>query len=414
MPWNQPGSGNNKDPWGQGNGNGNGQGQGQSGPPDLDEVLRNIRSKFGGSGGSSGGSSGNVSMPGKAGIALILVILVGIWGALGFYVVEEGERAVVLRFGKYLDSKGAGLRWVPKGIESATVINTQRINTVEVGYRENTRTNQNTEVPKEALMLTTDENIIDIKFAVQFDISNPEQLLFNVSEPMDTVVRQATESAVREIVGRNSMDFIITDGRAQIAAETRSLLQAILDRYETGINITTVEMQNAQPPAQVKPAFDDAVKAREDKERLKNEAQAYANDVIPRARGHSSRVIQEAEGYRASTVAKAEGEASRFDQVLTEYKLAPSITRDRLYLESMEKVYTNSTKLLIDQKEGGNSVMYLPLDQLIKERNRQYDSGSASPSSTSIGTDFQGSGLDRDINRGVRTDRLSSTRQSRG
>ncbi len=405
MPWNQPGSGNNKDPWGQGNG--------QSGPPDLDEVVRNIRKKFGGGGGSGGGSGGGgVSMPGKAGIILIIVIAIGIWIFSGFYQVEQGEEAVVLRFGKFLDKRQAGLRWVPQGIESATKINTQKINTVEVGYRENARTQQRSPVPKEALMLTADENIIDIKFAVQFDVKDPVKLMFNVSEPVDFVVRSATESAVREIVGRNSMNFAITEGRAEIAAETRSLLQAVLDRYETGINIRTVEMQNAQPPLEVKPAFDDAVKAREDKQRLKNEAEAYSNDVIPRARGRAARILQEAEAYKASTIAKSEGEASRFTQVLTEYERAPRVTRDRLYLDTMEKVFSNSTKLMIDQKEGGNSLMYLPLDQLIKERGRSFDSSMLSPSGS--GVTSPGSSINASNDRDSRTGRFSSLREGRG
>ncbi len=378
MPWNQPGSGNNKDPWGQGNG--------QSGPPDLDEVVRNIRRKFGGGGAGGSGGGGGVSLPGKGGILLIALIMAAVWGFSGFYVVEEGEQAVVLRFGKYLDTRTAGLRWVPRGIESATKINTQKINTVEVGYRENDRTQQRSSLPKEALMLTADENIIDIKFAVQFDIKEPEKLMFNVSDPVETVVRSATESAVREIVGRNTMNFAITEGRAQIAAETRSLLQAVLDRYETGINIRAVEMQNAQPPAEVKPAFDDAVKAREDKERLRNEAEAYANDIIPRARGRASRIRQEAEGYRASVVARSEGEAARFTQVLEEYAAAPDITRDRLYIETMERVFANSSKVMIDQKQNGNSLMYLPIDQIIKNRSQGVGSGTVEPDSSSMQT----------------------------
>ena len=234
-------------------------------------------------------------------------------------------------------------------------------------------------VPREALMLTQDENIIDIQFAVQYDIKDPINLLFNVSEfndvdLADLVVRQATESAVREIVGRNSMDFAITEGRAQLASETKVLVQEILDRYETGVNIRTVEMQNAQPPEQVKDAFDDAVKAREDEERLKNLAQAYANDIIPKARGFAARILQEAEAYKASIVAKADGETARFDQVLNEYAKAPDITRDRLYLETMEEVFSRSSKMVIDQQNGGNNVMYLPLDQLI--RNRQSSLGN--------------------------------------
>lgn len=366
MPWNQPGSGGGKDPWGQNKGQ-------QQGPPDLDEIVKNIQNKigglFGGRGGGNGaGRSGGRQMPSKFGISIILLIAIVVWMLTGFYTVDQGEQAIVLRFGKYLETNGAGLRWnFPAPIEDPNIINVQKVNTVEVGYRESTQAGRKSKVTQEALMLTADENIIDIEFAVQFDIKDPIKLLFKVAENAHLVVRGATESAVREVVGRNTMDFAITEGRAEIAQQTKILLQEILDRYETGINIRAVEMQNAQPPAEVKSAFDDAVKAREDEERIKNEAEAYSNDVIPRARGRAARVIQEAEAYKASVIARSEGEASRFDQVLTEYRKAPDITRDRLYLESMEQVLGQSSKLLIDQK-GGNNVIYLPLDQLIRQQ----------------------------------------------
>ena len=238
-------------------------------------------------------------------------------------------------------------------------------------------------------MLTADENIIDIQFAVQYNIRDPRELLFNVSEVADQVVRQATESAVREMVGRNIMDFAITGGRAEIAQETRGLLQQIFDRYQSGITVRAVEMQNAQPPAEVKDAFDDAVRAREDEERLKNEAEAYANDIIPKARGAGARIVQEAEGYSESVIATSEGEASRFLQVLEEYNRAPEVTRDRLYIEAMEDVLSRSSKLVIDQNSQGNNVMYLPLDQLIRrqeEYSNVYSGGSGS------GVVTQGSG----------------------
>ena len=364
MPWNQPGS-NNRDPWGQGNG--------QNGPPDLDEVIRDLQKKLGGlfGGGGSGRKGGGMlpSFSSKV-IGPIGIILVGLWLATGFYVVEQGQQAVELRFGAYKTVKDAGLRWhMPYPVETVEIVNVQQIRTVEVGYRTNTRSNQFATVPQEALMLTKDENIIDIQFAVQYDVKDPRYLLFNVSEDPDQVVRQATESAVREVVGRNTMDFAITGGRAEIAQDTSLLLQKILDRYQTGVNVKAVEMQNAQPPSEVKGAFDDAVKAREDEVKFKNEAEAYANDIIPRARGKAARILQEAEAYRASVVAAAEGEASRFTQVLDEYHKAPGVTRDRLYIDAMEQVLSRSTKLMIDQSGGGNNVMYLPLDQLIRQRN---------------------------------------------
>ncbi len=411
MAWNQTGSGgkddapkNNErasndptnndpahnDPWGQNNRQRGSANQ----PPDLDEVLRQAKDKIdslfsgrkgGGKNGDGNDPSGGSDAPvGKRSVLIVLGVLLGFWTFTGFYTVDEGEQAIELRFGKHIQTNDAGLHWhIPAPIETVEIVNTQNVNTVVVGYRENGRSIQ--AVPREALMLTEDENIIDIHFAVQYDVKNPAHLLFNVSEYntrdlADPIVRQATESAVREIVGRNSMDFAITEGRAQLATAAKTLIQDILDRYETGVNIRRVEMQNAQPPEQVKDAFDDTVRAREDEERLKNLAEAYANDIIPKARGFSARILQEAEAYKAATIAKAEGETARFDQVLDEYAKAPEITRDRLYLETMEQVFTRTSKMIIDQKDGGNNVMYLPLDQLLKNREQ-----SANPSQFSTG-----------------------------
>ena len=391
MAWNQQGP-ENKDPWGQGNG--------QNGPPDLDQVIRDLQKKLGGlfgkssSRGSGGGGagSGKGKMPfGRTGGTLLAIVVVGLWVASGFYVVDQSEQGVELRFGKYQEVKPAGLRWhMPYPIELVEIVNVQQVRTVEVGYRTRDGASQLTLVPREALMLTADENIIDIQFAVQYNIRDPRDLLFKVSEPADQVVRQATESAVREIVGRSSMDFVITGGRAEIAFETRELLQTILDRYQTGITVRAVEMQNAQPPAEVKDAFDDAVRAREDEERLKNEAEAYANDIIPKSRGAAARIVQEAEAYKESVIATSQGEASRFLQVLEEYNLAPGVTRDRLYLEAMEEVLSRSTKLMVDQGSNSNNVMYLPLDQLI--RRQQELAGTYAGSTGTSGIVTQGSG----------------------
>ena len=405
MPWNQSGSG-DKDPWGQGNG--------QNQPPDLDEVLKDIQKKFsgifGGKGGGGGKSGGSLPSFSSKAIAPISIIVLGLWFATGFYVVEQGQQAVEMRFGAYKTIKEAGLRWhMPYPIESVEVVNIQQIRTVEVGYRTSARSNQATTVGREALMLTADENIIDIHFAVQYDIKDPRELIFNVAETYDLVVRGATESAVREIVGRNTMDFAITGGRAEIAQETKSLLQQILDRYDTGINIKAVEMQNAQPPAEVKSAFDDAVKAREDEERFKNEAQAYQNDIIPRARGAAARLEQEAAAYKATVVAKARGEASRFLQVLDEYTKAPDVTRDRLYLDALEDVYSNSTQLVIDQKSGGNNVMYLPLDQLIRKNSGSMASTNEEFNLDNLGSDMADTGGSE--SRQERSSRLRSLTQ---
>ena len=378
MPWDEP----DKDRQSKNSG----QRGGSSGPPEIDDIVSDIQDKFSrifsnfGGGSSSKGpndpsdsGSGSSKSPKKSGsrkplMLLALAVVAGIWISSGLYVVEQGEQGVELRFGEYTRTTDAGLRWhFPVPIEEVLIVNVQKVNTVEVGYRVSERNRTLTPVTREALMLTADENIIDIQFAVQYDIKDPKDLLFNVSDPMHLVVRQATESAVREIVGGNTMDFAITAGRAAIAQDTRVLLQEILDRYKTGLNVRAVEMQNAQPPAEVKAAFDDAVKAREDEERIKNEAEAYANDVIPRARGQAARIIQEAQAYKESIVARAQGEASRFEQIYTEYRKAPEITRDRLYLESIEAVLTNSTKLIIDQ-DSSNNIIYLPLDQLMQRR----------------------------------------------
>ncbi len=386
MPWNQSGSnGNDKDPWGQQNQNwGKRNRRSQQGPPELDEIAQQIWSRFkgfkgrkggGNSGGRGDGGDGEERRGGGLGkypILAILVIGLGFWIFTGFYTVDQGEQAIELRFGKFSETNGAGLHWhIPSPIEIVEIINTQKENTVQVGYRDAGRGKQ--DVPKEALMLTEDENIIHIQLAVQYDVKDPTNLLFNVSEYneenlADSVVRQAAESAIREIVGRSSMDFAITEGRAQLASETKSLVQEILDRYETGINIVTVEMQDAQPPEQVQDAFADVVRAREDEERFKNLAEAYANDIIPKARGFAARIIEEAEAYRAAVIARAEGETARFNKVLNEYWKAPDVTRERLYIESMQEVFSSTSKLLIDQPEGGNSVMYLPLEQLLRSQ----------------------------------------------
>ncbi len=412
MPWDEPDKGRQDKNSGQ---RGN-----SSGPPEIDDIVSDIQDKFSrlfsglGSKGKSGGpsspsdpppdiTSGSPRKPGarRTLILLALAVILGLWGSSGLYVVEQGEQGVELRFGKYIQTTDAGLRWhIPFPVEEVLIVNVQKVNTVEVGYRVSERNRTITPVTREALMLTADENIIDIQFAVQYDIKDPKDLLFNVSDPIHLVVRQATESAVREIVGGNTMDFAITEGRAEIARDTRHLLQEILDRYKTGVNVRAVEMQNAQPPAEVKAAFDDAVKAREDEERLKNEAEAYANDVIPRARGQAARILQEAEAYKASIVARAEGEASRFEQIYDEYRKAPQITRDRLYLESLEEVLNNSTKLIIDQ-QNGNNIIYLPLDQIIQRRN---SSSGGVNSDSRIGQVSDQSGLITNSNRPNRTD----------
>lgn len=344
-----------------------GKNKGDSGPPDLDDVLRNVNKKinniFGqkkGGGGDEGSNTQGPKQHSGGSIALILGLLVVVWLASGFYIVDEGHRGVVLRFGQYTDTTPAGLRWhLPYPIEKVEIVNVSQVRTVEIGYRNNVRS----KVLRESLMLTDDENIIDIQFAVQYILNNPESFLFENRNPEEAVL-QAAETAIRQVIGKSKMDYVLYEGREQVAANATQLMQKILDRYAIGISISKVTMQNAQPPEQVQAAFDDAVKAGQDRERQKNEGQAYANDVIPRAVGNAARLIQESEGYKQRVIVSAEGDASRFEQILVEYSKAPKVTRERLYLDMMQQVLSNTSKILVDQKNG-NNLLYLPLDKLI-------------------------------------------------
>ena len=340
---------------------------GNQGPPDLDELWRNFNRKLDGLFGRRGGGNGDkpsgsgAGRIGGGGAGLLLGLIVAVWLASGFYIVNEGQRGVVLRFGKYLQTTMPGPRWhLPYPIETAENVNLSQVRTVEIGYRNTIKS----KVLKESLMLTDDENIIDVQFAAQYVLNSPKDYLFNSRAPDDAVL-QAAETSIREIVGKSSMNFVLYEGRADVTAQAQKLMQQILDRYGTGITISKVTMQNAQPPEQVQAAFDDAVKAGQDRERQKNEGQAYANDVIPKARGMASRLAAEAEGYKQRVIARAEGDASRFKQVVAEYAKAPQVTRDRLYIEAMQQVMTNTSKVLIDQKSGSN-LLYLPLDKLMQ------------------------------------------------
>ena len=357
MAWNQPGGNGGRDPWGNRGG--------QQGPPDLDEVLKKLQTRlgrvFGGRGGAPGGGGFKLPGGGAAGIGIIAAVVVGAWALAGFYIVDPAEEAVVLRFGEYRTTTGPGLHWAPYFIDSVEKVNVQQIRNQEIGFRSSG--GSQTAVAHESLMLTEDENIIDIKFSIQYRVNDAQFYLFNVLDP-DLTLRQATESAVREVVGRSGMDFVITAGRDVVASETGTLIQEILDRYRAGLNITSVNMQDAQPPAQVQDAFFDAVKAREDQERIINQANAYKADIVPKARGEANAVLERAEAYRQRVIAEAEGETDRFLKVLDEYKKAPAVTRERLYLETVEQVMANSSKVLVDL-QGGNNIMFLPLDKLL-------------------------------------------------
>jgi len=352
MAWNEPGNnGNDNDPWG------GGRRGGDQGPPDIDEVIKNLTKKFnglfggtggGGTGGTSAGAPGGMSPGLLAGMVAVAAV---IWGFLGFYIVDEAERGVVLRFGRVLDETvGPGLHWNPPLIDEVS-----RVNVSEV----NSKTYEN------RAMLTTDENIIDIAVTVQYRIEDPVDYIIAVSDP-ERSLDNAAESALRHEVGSNFMDQILTTGRDQVAAAVQERLQDYMEIYNTGIRVARVNVVDAQPPDAVRPAFDDVIRAREDEQRAQNQAQQYANQRIPEARGEAQRQIEQANAYKQEVIAKAEGEASRFDQLFIEYEKAPEVTRQRLYIDAMQDVMTASSKIMIDV-EGGSNMLYVPLDKILEQ-----------------------------------------------
>jgi membrane protease subunit HflK len=346
------------------------------GPPDLDELWRDFNRRlnrlFGKGGGEPPRGGGNPlggppSMKGAgAGVGLIAGIGALLWLGSGFYIIQEGQSAAILRFGefKYMVEQ-AGFKWrMPYPIESAELVDVQRLRQVEVGYRANVKN----KVPRESLILTGDTAIVDLQFAVQYRIGDPRAFLFNNNHygAPEELVRQASETATREVIGRTDIDKVLYEEKEQVARDARDLIQVNLDRYRAGISIVDVTIQQAQPPEQVQAAFEDANKAAQDRERLINEGRAYANDVIPKASGTAARLIQEAEGYRDRVIATAEGDADRFRAVLTEYSKAPKVTRDRMYLETMQQVFSNTSKVYVDSRTN-NNLLYLPLDRLMQQ-----------------------------------------------
>jgi len=355
------------------------------GPPDLEEVWRDFNrrlagvfGKKGGGGNGANGSGGSPRPPMDAkmfggGIVALIMLALLVWLASGFYMVDASQRGVVLTFGKYTQTTEPGLRWrLPYPIQSHDIVKLSDVRVVEVGYRGSDKNR----VPKEALMLTEDENIISIQFAVQWLLNNPEDYLFKNRNPDDTVL-QAAETAMREVVGKTKMDSAINEGREQVAAQATKIMQEILDRYGTGIFISKLTLQSIQPPEQVQAAFDDAVKAGQDRDRQINEGQADANNVIPRAHGAASRLLAEANGYKARVIANAEGEASRFKQVLVEYNKAPEVTRQRLYLDTVQQMFASTSKIMVDTRGSGN-LLYLPLDKLMQAAGAQPPASAAS------------------------------------
>ncbi|MCB1865895.1 MAG: FtsH protease activity modulator HflK [Chromatiales bacterium] len=347
MAWNEPGGGDKKDPW---------TGNGDKGPPDLDEVVRKMQDRLGGlfggrrRGGRSGGNgSGAPPAPGRnrAAIVIIALVLLVAWLWTGVYTVQPAERGVVYRFGAFNRITSPGLNFhAPVPIESHDRVDVDQVQTFT----------------HKGLMLTQDENIVDLELAVQFVVRDPAEFLFNVRDPVSTL-RDVTEAAVRAAIGKNKLDYILTEGRGPLKVEIQERIQTLSDRYRAGIQVTSVNTQPAKPPEEVKSAFDDAIKAREDKERLENEAHAYANEVVPRARGNAARISQDAQAYRERVVALAEGEADRFNKLREEYEKAPEVTRQRMYIDAMEYVLRNTNKVVVDVNKG-NNLLYLPLDQI--------------------------------------------------
>lgn len=349
MAWNEPGgnSGGKRNPWGGGN-------RPEQGPPDLDEVLRNLQRRLAGlfGGGSGRGPVGTGAGRGFS-IGTILLVLLVVWALTGFYQVDAAERGLVFRFGKHVATTEAGPRWhLPWPIETKQVVNIQTIDS----FSDKTR------------MLTADENLVEIDLEVQFRRANPLDYAFNVFKPDDTL-KEVSESAIREVVGRSTLDNVLESGRQEIVERTKELVQRTLDAYKTGIEVTTVNLQDVKVPTEVKPAQEDAIRAREDRNRLASEAQAYANDRIPRARGEAVRRVQDAQAYRAAKVAEAEGDAQRFLKLLAEYERAPAVTRERLYIETIETVFKSSKKVIIDTDGNGN-LIYLPIDKLLEQSRR--------------------------------------------
>lgn len=351
MAWNEPGN-NGRDPWGN-NGGGN---RNDQGPPDLDEVVKKLQESLSGLFGKSGGSGGSGSdgggpgfeLSGKAmGIGALILVLA--YGAFGFYKVDEQERAVILRFGQFLETKTPGLRWNLPIVDEVNKVNVTRVRTHTA----------------QGVMLTEDENIVDVTLAVQYVIADPQAFLLNVRQP-EVTLTHATDSAIRHVVGSAEMTAVISEGREILGADAQVRLQNYMNSYNAGVRVVKVNLENSQPPNQVQPAFDDVIKAREDEQRFKNSAEAYANGVIPEARGRAQRVLEEANAYREQVVARAQGEADRFLKLLAEYEKAPEVTRQRLYIDAVQEVMQKSSKVMVDVDSGSN-IMYLPLDRIASQ-----------------------------------------------
>lgn len=361
MAWNEPGgNSNDNDPWGGRRGGGD-----RQGPPDLDEALRKLQDNLSGLFGGRKRRGGEGEGPRGGGLGLLAVAfgaLASLWLYNAVYVVDEQEQAVILRFGKYYETVGPGLNIYLPPIDRKFQENVTR----ERAYS------------KQGQMLTEDENIIEVPLTVQYRVSNLQEFVLNVDQP-ELSLQHATDSALRHVAGSTSMDRVLTEGREQMAAEVRERLQRFLDTYKSGITVTQVNIQSAAAPREVQDAFDDVIRAREDEQREKNQAEAYANGVIPEARGQAQRLLEEANGYREEVVARARGEAERFNRLLVEYRKAPEVTRERLYLDTMQEVLGNTSKVLVSGGEGQNNLLYLPLDKMMDGRGAVAPAGSSLP-----------------------------------
>lgn len=393
MAWNEPGNNNDnngqdKDPWGK-NKNRGGRDQG---PPDLDEVFNKLSQKLGGTFGKKGNGKPLFGGGGAIGFGAIALIAILIWVFSGFYTIGEAERGVVLRLGKYEKIVDPGLNWRPRFIDDVTPVNVQAIRSLRAS----------------GLMLTKDENVVTVEMGVQYRVSDPYKYLYRVTNADDSL-RQATDSALRAVIGDSLMDSILTSGRQQIRQTTEKTVNQIIDKYDMGLTVTDVNFQSSRPPEQVKDSFDDAIAAREDEERFIREAEAYKNEILPKATGRAERLKKEAQGYTERTVNEALGQVAQFNKLLPEYQAAPKVTRDRLYLDAMEKIYTRSSKVLIDSESSGN-MLYLPIDKLISDSKAQPRKARTGDKSSS---EYDGIQLDSSKSNGDETDKHSSSTSTR-
>lgn len=370
MAWNQPGNGGdkNRDPW---NSNKGGKGGNEQGPPDLDEALKNLLGKIGlgGKGNSGSGGKAGGGVPGK-GLVLVAVLALVVWFISGFYTVNEAERGVVLRFGAYHTEVGSGLHWRPMFVDSVSNVDVNNVQSLQTS----------------GFMLTEDENVVRVELGVQYRVTNPRAYLYNVEAP-DSSLSQITDSALRYVVGHNTMDNILTVGREQIRQQTWEIIDRLVERYDLGMEVIDVNFLPARPPEEVRDAFDDAIAAQEDEERFIREAEAYAREREPAARGRVRRMQQEAQAYKEQVILQAQGDVARFNELVTQYQVSPETTRQRMYIETLQEIYSNNAKVFVDV-DGSNNMLYLPLDQIMKNRQQPMApllpaSGAASGNSSS-------------------------------